>query len=123
MIMPEFYRGLGPMTMWPVRALMNRLPLPGRVREVLFLLAMVGALVMETAMGGIFLFYPLLPRHALLVGLACNLFFHLYIITAIGLSHQVHTFIAWNAMCMALSQIIFSDSIPSCPEEEADSDL
>ena len=58
-------------------------------------------------MGVVFLAYASLPSGAVYAFAWFNFFMHTYIVVFIGISNGIHTFVPWNAMCVALSALIF----------------
>ena len=58
-------------------------------------------------MGVVFLAYASLPSGAVYAFAWFNFFMHTYIVVFIGISNGIHTFIPWNAMCVALSALLF----------------
>jgi hypothetical protein len=66
-----------------------------------------GAVAAEMAMGACFLGHDHLPAGLVHAFAWFNLFMHAYIVVFIGLDNGIHTFVPWNAMCVALSALLF----------------
>jgi hypothetical protein len=72
----------------------------------------VCAVTSEMAMGAAFLAHELLPAALLHAFALFNFSMHAYIVVCIGLENGIHTFVPWNAMCVALSALLFGQRHP-----------
>lgn len=70
------------------------------------------AVATEMAMGIVFLAHNFLPSGLVYAFAWFNFFMHVYIVVFIGLENSIHTFIPWNAMCVALSALLFGQQHP-----------
>jgi hypothetical protein len=65
------------------------------------------AVAAEMVSGVVFFMQERLPA-GLVYAFACFIFFmHTYIVVFIGLDNSIHTFAPWNAMCVALTSLLF----------------
>jgi hypothetical protein len=71
-----------------------------------------GAVATELAMGACFLARSYVPTALTHAFAWFNFFMHAYIVVFIGLDNGIHTFVPWNAMCVAISSLLFSETAP-----------
>ncbi len=70
------------------------------------------AVATEMMMGAIFLAHAYLPYGLVYAFAWFNFFMHAYIVVFIGMDNSIHTFVPWNAMCVALSALLFGQQHP-----------
>jgi hypothetical protein len=75
--------------------------------SMLQLMLSAAAVATEMAMGAVFLAHEYLPVKLLYTFACFNFLMHFYIVVFIGIDNGIHTFVPWNAMCVALSALLF----------------
>lgn len=66
------------------------------------------AVAAELAMGACLLAHHHVPAALVQIFAWFNFFMHSYIVLFIGVDNGIHTFVPWNAMCVALSALLFA---------------
>eukprot|EP01124_Arcella_intermedia_P011965 TRINITY_DN18307_c0_g1_i1.p1 TRINITY_DN18307_c0_g1~~TRINITY_DN18307_c0_g1_i1.p1 ORF type:complete len:510 (-),score=76.59 TRINITY_DN18307_c0_g1_i1:10-1314(-) len=115
LVHPVFYTDTAPYV-FPVfytliRKFITIFKLSGRTQTYLQYFVAGSGVGVEMLMGLIFFFPSHFPLPILQLALFFNAFMHVFIVIFIGLSNRIFTFLCWNMMNLALTQIVFSPHI------------